>query len=276
VESKTFSAGADTLASFASGNLTAQAATNPEVVAQTARGVDYRIIMMADSSLGGDGILARNSVKDIADFKGRKVGVDIGGTGYYFLLQVLKEKGGLSVEDIEPVNVPADAAAAAYQAGTIDIAVTYEPFLSLTGKEQPDGRVIIDTSDMPTAILDVYIFQADFVEKNPEQVQAFVNGIFKAIAFIESDSEEAYKIIGEKLEITPEEVKEQLGGVDLTSLEDNQKVLTGEGATQSMAQNLITLSEFLMEQKEIEAPLTPEQTSKLIDASFVKAATVAK
>ncbi len=275
VESKTFNANGDNLASFAAGNLTGQAATNPEVVAQAARGVDYRIIMMADSSLGGDGILARNSVQDIADFKGRKVGVDIGGTSYYLLLQVLKEKAGLSVDDIEVVNMAADAAAAAYQAGTIDIAVTYEPFLSTVGEEQADGRVIIDTSDMPTAILDIYLFQADFVEENPDKVQSFVNGILKGKAFIESDSEEAYKIIGDKLEISPEEVEEQLGGVDLTSLEDNQKVLTGEGASQSLSENLMILSEFLVEQDEIEAPLTAEQVSGLIDSSFITAATEA-
>lgn len=272
VESKTFSSNGDNLASFASGNLTAQAATNPEVVAQAARGVDYRIVMMADSSLGGDGILARNDVADIADFKGRKVGVEIGSTSYYFLLQVLKENG-LTIDDIEAVNITADAAAAAYQAGTVDIAVTYQPFLSTGNDEQPDGRVIIDTSEMPTAILDVYLFQAAFVDSNPEQVQAFVNGILKARAFIESDSEEAYEIIGEKLEVDPGEVAAQLGDVDLTSLENNQKVLTGEGDSQGLAENLVTLSDFLVAQDEIDAPLELEAVEKLIDASFVQAAT---
>lgn len=272
VESKTFSSNGDNLASFASGNLTAQAATNPEVVAQAARGVDYRIVMMADSSLGGDGILARNDVADIADFKGRKVGVEIGSTSYYFLLQVLRENG-LTIDDIEAVNITADAAAAAYQAGTVDIAVTYQPFLSTGNDEQPDGRVIIDTSEMPTAILDVYLFQAAFVDSNPEQVQAFVNGILKARAFIESDSEEAYEIIGEKLEVDPGEVAAQLGDVDLTSLEDNQKVLTGEGDSQGLAENLVTLSDFLVAQDEIDAPLELEAVEKLIDTSFVQAAT---
>lgn len=272
VESKTFSSNGDNLASFASGNLTAQAATNPEVVAQAARGIDYRIVMMADSSLGGDGILARNDVADIADFKGRKVGVEIGSTSYYFLLQVLKENG-LTIDDIEAVNITADASAAAYQAGTVDIAVTYQPFLSSGNDEQPDGRVIIDTSEMPTAILDVYLFQADVVSSSPEKVQAFVNGILKARAFIESDSEEAYKIIGDKLEVDASEVAAQLGDVDLTSLEDNQKVLTGEGASQGLTENLVTLSDFLVAQDEIEAPLTAEVVDKLIDPSFVQAAT---
>lgn len=273
VESKTFSSNGDNLASFASGNLTAQAATNPEVVAQAARGIDYRIVMMADSSLGGDGILARNDVADIADFRGRKVGVEIGSTSYYFLLQVLKENG-LTIDDIEAVNITADASAAAYQAGTVDIAVTYQPFLSTSNDEQPDGRVIIDTSEMPTAILDVYLFQAEFVENNPEQVQAFVNGILQARAFIESDSEEAHGIIGEKLEVDPSEIAAQLGDVDLTSLEDNQKILTGEGASQSLTDNLVILSDFLVAQDEIEAPLTAEVVENLIDPSFVLAATV--
>jgi len=273
VESKTFSSNGDNLASFASGNLTAQAATNPEVVAQAARNIDYRIVMMADSSLGGDGILARSSIADIADFKGQKVGVEIGSTSYYFLLQVLKENG-LTIDDIEAVNITADASAAAYQAGTIDIAVTYQPFLASANEAQPDGRTIIDTAALPTAILDVYLFQADFVENNPEKVQAFVNGILQARAFIESSGEEAAEIIGDKLEVDPSEVAAQLGDVDLTSLEDNQKILTGEGASQSLAENLVTLSDFLVAQDEIEAPLAIEEVEKLIDPSFVQAATL--
>ena len=39
------------------------------------KGVDYRVVLVADNSLGGDGILARTSVTDIKDFKGKNVAV---------------------------------------------------------------------------------------------------------------------------------------------------------------------------------------------------------
>ncbi len=275
VESKTFGSNGDMLSTFAAKKVTAQAATNPEVVTHAARGVDYRIVQMADASLGGDGILARNSVKDLADFKGRKVGVEIGTNSYYFLLQVLKAKTDLTIDDLDVVNIASDAAAAAYQSGNVDVAVTYAPFLQKANEAQPDGRVIIDTSALPTAILDIYLFHADFVEQNPEQVQAFVDGIFEARSFIKSNPEAAYAIIGEKLDLTPEDVQEQLSGVDLTSLATNKTVLTAQEGSESLVQNLVTMSQFLAEQEQIDAPLTAEQIAPLIDPSFVEASTIA-
>jgi len=67
-----FSASAEADAAFASNQLQGQNNVTSEAVALAAKGQDYRVIQVADSSLGGDGILARNSVPDIAAFKAKK------------------------------------------------------------------------------------------------------------------------------------------------------------------------------------------------------------
>ncbi len=276
VEVKVFSANGDNLSTFAAGKLVAQAATNPEIVTHAARGVDYRIVQMADASLGGDGILARSSVKDLADFKGRKVGVEIGSTSYYFLIQALKEKANLSIKDIEVVNIAADASAAAYQAGSLEIAVTYSPFLQKSNQAQPDGRIILDTSALPTAIVDLYIFQPDYVAAHPDAVQAFVDGIYQGRELIKNQPEEAYPIIAKKLDISEAEVAEQLQGVDLTSPETNLQVLSATTGAPKLADNLATLSQFLATEGQIEKPLTSNQTNQLIEASFIQQAKLAQ
>jgi NitT/TauT family transport system substrate-binding protein len=76
---KDFSAGTEANAAFGAGRLDGQSLVTSEAVTLAAQGIDYRIIMAADNSLGGDGILARNSVADIKDFKGKQIAVEEGG-----------------------------------------------------------------------------------------------------------------------------------------------------------------------------------------------------
>ncbi|NJN32793.1 MAG: ABC transporter substrate-binding protein, partial [Synechococcales cyanobacterium RM1_1_8] len=272
VEAKEFWAGADALASFAAGNLTAQAATNPEAVAQAARGVGYRIVMVADASAGSDGILARDGIKDVADFKGRQVAVDAGGASYYLLLQALKEKANLTINDIELVNLPADAAAQAYADGTVEIAVTYEPFLSEADQAQPQGRIFLDSAALPTAIMDVYLFQPRFVAQYPDKIQAFVDSLVEAQALIKAEPKEAERLIAAGLGITAAEVAEQLAQVELISLALNQAMLVNQTGGRSLRQSMLLLSEFLAQQGAIPSPLDEAQVAGLIDPQFVQAA----
>lgn len=263
-----FSASAEADAAFASNQIQGQNNVTSEAVALAAKGQDYRVIQVADTSLGGDGILARNSIPDIAAFKGKQIAVEIGAVSHFFLLQVLEE-AGLTANDVTVLNVTPDAAAAAYQAGQIDIAVTYSPFLKQANDAQSDGRIIYDTSKMPTAIVDVYIFSPQFLEENPTAGEAFVSGIYKGIDFMETNPDEAFAIIGERLELTPEDVAVELEGVDLTSLENNIEMLSNPDSDIYLAKHMQSLGEFLVAQEQI--PEAPTNLESLLEPRYVQA-----
>jgi len=263
-----FSASAEADAAFASNQIQGQNNVTSEAVALAAKGQDYRIIQVADSSLGGDGILARNSVADVAAFKGKEIAVEVGAVSHFFLLQVLEE-AGLTSQDVTILNVTPDAAAAAYQAGQIDIAVTYSPFLKQANDAQSDGRIIYDTSKMPTAILDVYVFSPEFLEENPTAGEAFVSGIFKGIEFLETNPDEALAIVGERLELSPEDVATELEGVDLTSLEKNIEMLSNPDSDVYLAKHMQALGEFLVAQEQI--PEAPTNLETLLEPRYVQA-----
>jgi NitT/TauT family transport system substrate-binding protein len=270
LEHKVFSSTGEGNAALAAGRLQSINNVTSETVAFAAKGQDFRIVQVADSSLGGDGILARNSVKDVADFKGKQIAVEIGSVSHFFLLQVLQE-AGLSGNDVEITNVTPDAAAAAYTSGKVDVAVTYSPFLKQANDAQKDGRIIYDSSKMPTAIMDVFIFRTDFVEQQPKAVEAFVRGIFKGQEFIKTNPDEAYAIAGKQLELKPEEVAEELKGVGLTSLEDNLKLMADPAGDLYLGKHLESLGKFLKEQEQIPEAPTLEQLSTLVDPTFLEA-----
>jgi NitT/TauT family transport system substrate-binding protein len=258
-------------AAFASGRLDGQNNVTSEAVALAAKGQDFRVVMVADTSNGGDGILARNSIQSIADFRGKNVAVEVGGVSHFFLLQVLAEEG-LTPDDITITNLSPDAAAAAYQAGRADIAVTYSPFLKQANDAQPDGRIIYDTSKMPTAIVDIYIFSPEFVAANPAGIQTFVNGIAKGIEFIETNPDEAYAIAGKRLELSPEDVATELQGVKLIGIEDNIKMLGDPQSDLYLQKHMEALGTFLKDQNQIPEAPTPETLAQLLDPTFVQTA----
>ena len=267
---KVFSGSTEADAAFGAKRLQGINNVTSEAVSLLSKGQDYRIIQIADTSLGGDGILARNSITDLADFKGREVAVELSGVSHFFLLQVLKE-AGLSETDISINNLTPDAAAAAYQANRVDIAVTYSPFLKQANDAQADGRIIYDTSQMPTAIVDVYMFDPEFVANTPNAAQAYVNGIFKGQEFIAANKDEAMEIGATWLELTPEEVETELQGVDLTSPEKNVKMLADETSDIYLLNHMMELNQFLADQGQIPEAHSAERLKQVIDPTFVQA-----
>lgn len=258
-------------AAFAAGRLDGLCNVTSETVAFATKGQDFKIVQVADSSQGGDGILARNSVGSVEDFKGKEVALEIGGVSHFFFLQVLKE-AGLTADDVTITNLSPDAAAAAYQSGRVDVAVTYSPFLKQANDAQSDGRIIYDTTKMPTAIMDVYLFSNQIVEENPQAMQAFVNGIYKAVDFLKTSPDEANAIAGKQLGLTAEEVATELQGVRLIGPEDNVKLLGDLDSSDSIVQHMVDLGTFLKEQEQITEAPTADQIKGFIDSTFVQAA----
>lgn len=266
VDFKGFASTADSNAAFLAGQLDAAAPVTSEVVTLAEKGKDFRIVLVEDTSVGGDGILARTSVESVEDFKGRKIAVEQGTVSHFFLLQVLEE-AGLSEADVTFVNADPPAAAAAYQAGNVDIAVTYAPYLNQADEAQPDGRIIYDSSQMPTAIADVYAFNTQFIQDNPEAVAAFVKGIFKGIEFLEENPEEALTIAAQKFEVTPEALAADLEGIQLPDAKTNLEMLGNPGSELYLANSLNNLAGFLSKQGQVEE--VPE-LEKHLDPQFVE------
>lgn len=65
------------------GRLDIIALVTSETLLLKSKGVDCGVVLAADNSLGGDDILARNSVANIKDFKGKQVALEMGGVSHF-------------------------------------------------------------------------------------------------------------------------------------------------------------------------------------------------
>jgi len=252
---------------FLSGKLEGLAPVSSETVALAAQGSDFKIVLVEDTSVGADVIMARNSIASIKDFKGKKIGTELGGIGHFFVLQILAE-AGLTEKDVTLVNLPPDTAAAAYQKGDIDISYSYSPFSDQALKAQKDGRVIYSSKQMPTAIADLYIFNSAFIQANPKAIAAFTAGNFKALEFLKTNPKEGLEIMAKQLKITPEELAEQLKGIQMPDVATNVAMLSDPNSPVSLLKPLNNLATFLKGQGKIS---TVPDMAKYLDPQFVKA-----
>jgi sulfonate transport system substrate-binding protein len=118
-------------------------------------------------------IVPKNSpLKTVADLKGKKVALNKGSNVHYLLVKAL-EKAGLNYKDIETVFLaPADARAA-FERGSLDAWVIWDPFLAAAEK-QIGARVLADGTGI-VANHQFFLASRTYAEKNPKIVDILLD-----------------------------------------------------------------------------------------------------
>jgi NitT/TauT family transport system substrate-binding protein len=159
---------------FKAGSLNAIATTVDTFSRTNANGVASVMVLGLDASVGGDGIVAKKDITSVEQLKGQTVAVSQGSTSQWLLAYVL-DQHGLSLNDVKQTDLTSGDAGAAFVAGSVPVAVTWEPWLS-KAEENPDGHVLASTKEYPDIITDEVAFSPDFVKENPDSITAFLKG----------------------------------------------------------------------------------------------------
>ena len=252
VDLKPFSNPGDTLPALVGGSLDIGMATLQNLSLINAQSdSDLVAIYLIDSSNGADAVVAKEGIRSIAGLKGKKVAATTGEVNHMLLLAAL-EKAGMKESDIEFVNMSADDAGAAFVAGRVDAAVTWEPWV--TKAKTSGGSSLFTSADIPDTILDAVIVPKKSVDSRAADWKAFLSAIDEGVKFLVSNPEESHKIIAKALESTPEEVKGMLEGDKVYDLADNARLLAKDGPGFASMKRVI---DFATTQKLISKPLDP-------------------
>ena len=204
------------------------------VVVPAAAGVKVKVVAANDRSNGADGIVAVKNIQKIEDLKGKTVAFEVGSTSH-FLLSYLLDKSGLTTKDMTVVNSIAPDAGAAFVAGKVDAAVTWEPWLSQASHRS--GGDLLASSKDAAIVFDMPIFRAEIVEQRREEVKALLRATFAAREWINKYPTEAVKIIAKNFKISEADAMEQIKGVYWLSYQDNlAQLTTGEFSVQNSIQ----------------------------------------
>jgi NitT/TauT family transport system substrate-binding protein len=247
VELKSFAGPGDSIAPLMAGHLDASLTTPDNVIAMNARGGTLRCVYMIDASDGADAVVAKKSIATVADLKGKKIGTTLGEVNHLLLLKAL-EKGGLTEKDVTLVNMSPDDAGAAFIAGNLAAAVTWEPWVSKAASEG-GGYSIFTSADAPNLLLDVVAVSDQTLADRSADILALVQGIAQGVEYLKTNPAESYALAGKWLGVSGSEVEGMLGGVKLYTAADN--VMIFEKRT-PLVDPLKSISAFLLAQGKIE------------------------
>jgi NitT/TauT family transport system substrate-binding protein len=254
---------------IASGAIDGGHLTYDQVVGQVANGQMQKVVMPIDYSNGGDAIVAESSIKSIADLKGKKVGFNPLSPSDFLLSYALKTKG-MSGKDIIPVSMTPEAVPAAMASGQMPSGVTYEPSLSQI-LSQGDGKkfkVIFSSKNAPGLIADVMVFDEKVIKTKPTEIAGVIKGYLDGLAYMKAKPDEAAKIIGKFMGISPKEVKEQLTGVYNIPVAEMPKAFTLSKDTTSYYASSEIIGQLLKDKGQIK---TVPAAALTFDAQFVNA-----
>lgn len=165
-------------------------------------------------------------VTSVEDLRGKRVGIPgPGGFGVYSVALAL-EKGGLTLNDIEPVYLPPPATAAAFANGSIEAGWSIEPFATQLEKEGLGRRLVEDHAN--GVELGFIAVNSDYVAENEDAVVALLAGYLKAARLLDGGGwtdPELQEIIGRYTGMEPDllndiayTVRPNDGAVDMTSV----------------------------------------------------------
>lgn len=213
-------------AAFASGQMDAANLATHTAIKLFAAGVDLRIVLFEDASYEADAIVAPSALASVADLRGKKVAYEEGTTSDLLLNYALAQNG-MSRADIVPVFMPAADAGATLIAGQVDVAVTYEPYISAALAQNSDLRLLYTAAERPGLISDVLVVRANL---DRDVVTALLRVWDEALAFYNRNPAEAKAIIARAVGAPPEELQTAFDGVRFYTLADSKAGVRGEFA----------------------------------------------
>lgn len=140
-----------------------------------------RVFQQIDWSNGGDGIVVRDAIKNVADLRGKTVVLAQNSPSHYFLLNVLLN-GGVQPSEVrmEFTKDAFGAAAAFNQDKKFAGVVSWSPDIYNLTKAGMGNRMLVSTQTANRLIADVWFARADFARDNPEVIEGLVRGILDA------------------------------------------------------------------------------------------------
>lgn len=133
-----------------------------------------------------------SDLRNVADLKGRKVALNKGSNVHYLLVRAI-EKAGLKYSEINPVYLPPADARAAFERGSVDAWVIWDPFLAAAEK-QLGARVLADGSGL-VSNHQFYLAARPYAERNPGIVNLLIEELARVDDWGRANPKEAAAVL---------------------------------------------------------------------------------
>ena len=230
----------------------------PPVFAQAA-GADLLYVAYEPPAPSSEAILVPkgSSLRSVAELKGKKVVLNKGSNVHYLLVRAL-EDAGLKYSDITPIYLPPADARAAFERGSVDAWVIWDPFLAaaenqLQARSLRNGQGLVDNHQF-------YLATKPYAEQHPQVLNTLI---------------EEVRAVGEDSKADPAAVTEQVAPLlglskDITSVAVKRQGYGAQPLTPAVVAAQQKIADSFYQLKLIPKPLS------IKDVIWTPPATVAK
>lgn len=147
------------------------------------KSANFDVVMpvFTNYSYGGDGIIASKNFADINTWVNARIGVPEFSeaqtiVAWFVKNSDLSEEGQNKILDNLITFATADDTAKAFFAGELDVAATWEPYLT-QAKTYTNSTVVFDTKSSSSLVMDGILFDCDWAEAHRDTVEKFIQGV---------------------------------------------------------------------------------------------------
>jgi sulfonate transport system substrate-binding protein len=145
-----------------------------------------------------------STLKTVADLKGKKVALNKGSNVHYLLVKAL-EKAGLDYKDVQVVYLPPSDARAAFERGSVDAWVIWDPFLAAAEK-QLGARILADGKGL-VANHQFFLASRPYAEKNTDIIRIVLDELVKVDEWSARNLKEVASILSSQVGLPAEVVE---------------------------------------------------------------------
>lgn len=204
--------GAKQTEAMAAGDLDiANALGGTSAILGAANGVDLKILGIYSRAPKAFTIMVKDpGIQSVKDLKGKKIGGPKGTILHQVLVAALV-KEGLTINDVEFINMDIPKALAAMQSGNLDAALVAGP--GVYSASQDGARVLITGEGLTKAII-VIAASKSFIDQYPEAVIQFMKTHQNILDQIKANPEQAYQATAKETGLSLQAVAEMANWYD--------------------------------------------------------------
>lgn len=182
----------DKVAAVASDSIDMGDLNTSQAITAASTGAPFKLVSSMFRTKGAWYLISNKSITDIKQLKGKKVGINVVGSGTDVTVREILEKNGLDpTKDVELVaNGSFQQAYASLEANQVDATIIHQPFVEI-GLESGNVNLLCNGWDyVPQFNTGVLIASDKFIKSNPEGVKRVIAAYFKSNEYAKEHQDE--------------------------------------------------------------------------------------
>lgn len=236
---------------FVAGKIDVVCVAMGDAITLKARAPSLKVVLISDESAGGDALLSLQPLP--ASLTGLRIGTNLNGFGELLVREFVRQHGG-SIDDIQLVQQDAADAAKFLEQKKVDIAHTWEPYVS-QASSYLGAEVVFSSAKTPGLIPDAVVMHGKLLDK-PGAARAFVAAWLEAAQWWLDNRHAGNRLVESELLQMPNTVN--LEGIRLFDLTANRTALERGDTMQSLYFSAGKYLDYFKSKHSVPDHLTPD------------------